>query len=116
MQQVLPRLPFFNRIFNPKKLQFLAFDSIWYKYDRSEFITEIMEHACSCFEVNMGMIWGDEESKVITKLQASKKLGFLHRVNGAVKAKLMVRTINMGNEEEKELTNNPVFVSAVDMT
>jgi hypothetical protein len=116
MQQVLPKIPYFNRIFDPERLRFIAFDSIWYKDGFSGSITEMMEHACSELDINMGMIWLDKRSNITQQLLDSGKLGLLHRVNGIVNAELMQRSINLSKEDEIDLLSKPAFVSAVDMT
>lgn len=114
MQKILPKIPFFNRIFNPDKLEFLAFDSLWYKDNHHEYIEKVMEHACAKYGINMGMTWGDESSKVTKRLLKTNKLGFLHKINGKVKAMLMIRPVNM--DKGAIPSNNPAYVSAVDMT
>lgn len=116
MQNILPKIPFFNRIFNPDKLEFLAFDSLWYKEKNHDYIEKIMEHACAMYKINMGMTWGDENSKVTKKLLETNKLGFLHKINGKVRAMLMIRPVNMDKETIQKASNNPAYVSAVDMT
>ncbi|MBO6524877.1 MAG: hypothetical protein JJ971_13680 [Balneolaceae bacterium] len=113
MQKVLPYLPFTNRLFNPNNLVFLAFDYAWGK---TQAVLNLMEHCCSESEINLGMFWGDLESTLISELKKSGQLGFLYKLNGEVTAEVMQRFINMDNNEQKELLQKPVFVSALDMT
>ncbi len=113
MQKILPYLPFTNRLFNPKNLIFLAFDYAW---GDTEDILELMEHCCAESEINLGMFWGDVESTLISELKKSDQLGFLYRLNGEVTAEVMQRFINLDENEQKELLQKNVFVSALDMT
>ena len=113
MQNVLPYLPFTNRLFNPENLNFLAFDYAWGHLDH---VLELMEHCCAESKINLGMFWGDLESILITDLKKSGKLGFLYQLNGEVTAEVMQRFINMNEKEQNELLQKPVFVSALDMT
>lgn len=113
MQKVLPYLPFTNRLFNPKNLVFLAFDFPW---GETKAVLELMEHCCAESEINVGMFWGDLESTLISELKESSQLGFLYRLNGEVTAEVMQRFINLDKNEQKELLQKPVFVSALDMT
>ena len=113
MQKILPYLPLTNKLFNPKNLNFLAFDYAW---GNVELILELMEHACSDSGINLGMFWGDTESDITISLKNSGKLGFLYKVNGEVTAEVMQRFINLDDEEQKILVSKPVFVSALDMT
>ncbi|MFV1885385.1 MAG: hypothetical protein ACMZ7B_12925 [Balneola sp.] len=113
MQKVLPYLPLTNKLFNPKNLNFLAFDYAWGK---TEHILELMEHACAESQINMGMFWGDVDSKIILELKKTRKLGFLYSINGEVTAEVMQRFINLNENEKAELLSKPVFVSALDMT
>ncbi|MEP1307522.1 MAG: hypothetical protein ABJM22_16615 [Balneola sp.] len=116
IQKILPKLPVLNKIFNPEHLRFLAFDSMWEKNEFQPIINILMEHACAKTKINMGMIWGDSESKLINSLLTSGKLGFLHKINGTVGAELLVRSINMKTEDKTQLSKKPTFISAVDMT
>ncbi|GAB5408388.1 MAG: hypothetical protein BalsKO_07530 [Balneolaceae bacterium] len=116
MQNILPYLPFTRKLFNPKNLYFLAFDHIWTSETGSSNIVTLMEHACSDFGIHLGMFWEDSESKLINELKKSKSLGFLHRIKGEVAADVMLRFINMNNQDQTELLKKPVFVSALDMT
>ena len=115
MLKVLPKIPFFKRLFKPDRLKFLAFDSLWYKPGHANKTQNLMEHACSDLGYFMGMIWQDEKSSVAKSLVTKNKLGLLHNINGAVKANLMVRDIDISPEDFSDLKNKPAFVSAVDM-
>lgn len=111
MKDVLPFLPLTNRLFQPDKLKFLAFDYAWHDPDHEYLIPEMMSHCCSLFGINVGMIFGDSQSKLIKNLKSGNNLGFIHSVVGSVYADLMVRPINMDLtvpkvEEEKESDEN----------
>ncbi|OAN59616.1 hypothetical protein A8B79_11595 [Balneola sp. EhC07] len=116
MLKVLPKIPFFNRLFKPDKLKFLAFDSLWFQEKHSDKAQKLMEHACSELGFYMGMVWQDEGSITTKSLLTKNNLGLLHKINGTVKADLMVRYINMNPEDLSTIKNKPAFVSAVDMT
>lgn len=116
MQKVLPKLPYFKSLFNPDKLSFLAFDHIWAAPNKSEIISKLMEHSCSLLQVNMGMVWVDNACPLANYLNKKARLGFLHFIKGSVGADLMIRHINMEKNEQDTLMNNPIFISAVDMT
>lgn len=115
MLKVLPKIPYFNRIFNPDKLKFLAFDSLWYHEGHSDKPQKLMEHACSELGFYMGMIWEDQESITSKAFLTKNKMGLLHKINGIVSADLMIRDINMSQENYSALKNKPAFVSAIDM-
>lgn len=116
MQRVLPYLPLTNKLFNPKNLNFLAFDYAWCLQDDEELILTLMNHACSVNGIHLGMFWGDTESTLVDDLKKSNRLGFLYKLNGEVNAEVMLRFINLNEAEQSELLKKPVFVSALDMT
>lgn len=110
MQDILPYLPFTNRLFQPGSFKFLAFDYAWHAPNLEHIIPELMAHCCSLFGINMGMIWGDTNSELIKNLKSSNELGFVHSVSGSVYADLMIRPINFikmdgGFENFEENTN-----------
>ncbi len=100
MQDVLPHLPFTNRLFQPDILKFIAFDYAWHLPDREHVIPQLMSHCCSLFGINLGMIWGDMKSGLIKNLKSGNDLGFVHSIIGSVKADLMVRPINFTKDGE----------------
>lgn len=116
MLNMLPKIPFLNRLFQPDKLKFLAFDSLWFQEKHSVKVQKLMEHACAELGFYMGMIWLDANSSTTKSLLTKNKLGLLHKINGSVKADLMARYINMRPKDFSSIKNKPAFVSAVDMT
>lgn len=113
MQKVLPKIPVFNRIFSREYFQFLVFDHVWHSNGNQDSVQKLMEHACADFSINVGLCWQDDKSSLSHYLSKRAKLGFLNTVNEVVEADLMVRWIN---DENKEVLEYPIFISAVDMT
>lgn len=116
MQKVLPYLPLTRRLFNPEDMHFMAFDMAWYKKGCEYCLPQMMEHVFAEHQIHMGMISGDAESRLIQDLESTGKPGLLHRIKGTVRSDVMLRPINMSEEELDHLISKPVFVSAVDMT
>lgn len=116
MLKVLPKIPFLKRLFQPDKLKFLAFDSLWFQEKHSDKVQKLMEHACSELGFYLGMIWIDAKSATTNSMLTKNNLGLLHKINGSVKADLMARYINMRPKDFSSIKNKPAFVSAVDMT
>ncbi len=116
MTNILPQLPFFKRLFNSDTFEFLAFDHIWFKPNQIETVQKLMEAACSEHNIHIGMSWQDSESKLAKYFRNQCKLGLLHKINGEVKADLMIRKINISELELEKVLGNPIFISAIDMT
>lgn len=116
MQKVLPYLPYTNRLFNPKNMNFLAFDSVWHKDGYEHAIPSMMEHLCAIYKINMGMFWGDQESYLVKSLANSGKMGLLYTLNKNITADIIIRPINMDEASLEELVKKPIFVSAEDIT
>ncbi len=103
MRDILPYLPLTNRLFQPDKLTFLAFDYAWHEPNHEHVIPELMSHCCSLFGIHLGMIWGDMHSDLIKNLKSGNQLGFIHSVVGSVYADLMIRPINFYPKVEDEV-------------
>jgi hypothetical protein len=116
MQKVLPHLPLTSRIFEPENLRFLTFDYFWSEPGYETTLPILMEHAQADFGIHTGMFWCDNGSDSYRFFTKSGKLGFLHKVNGPVQAKVMMRFINMNENSRRQLLSKPVFVSAMDMS
>lgn len=116
MQNVLPYLPFTNRLFDPKELKFLAFDYALYSENNESLVLDLMGHCSSIYGIHIGMYWGDIENNLVSWLKSSQKLGFLHNLKGDVTAEVMYRFVNFTEHQRSELLARPVFVSALDMT
>ena len=116
MQKVLPYLPLTRRLFNPKNMNFIAFDYLWHAPGKEDHIPKLLEHACTESGIYMGMFWGDVEDKLTRFLAGLGELGLLHKIQGEVHAEVMMRFINFSEADEEKLKNTPVYISSMDMT
>jgi hypothetical protein len=116
MKNILPFIPYTNRLFQSNEFKFLSVDYIWTVPGFESSLLDLMEHACSLFGIHVGLIWGDSKSEFLMHLKHSNKLGFMHSINGTVKADLMVRNIPADGINKAQINTKPVFVSALDMT
>jgi len=116
MTRLLPHLPFFKRLFSSDTFEFIAFDHIWFRQGRKDLVEKMMESVCAETGIHIGMSWQDSESEISTYFRNHCKLGLLDKINGEVKADLMIRKINMNDDYSDELLKKPIFISGIDMT
>lgn len=114
IMKVLPKLPLINRIFNPERFEFLAFDSIFLKAGHEKELSQLFEHILATEKLNSSLMWLGSTSPLIADIQANMKLGILHKFVSSSSVSCMVRTENFSEKEIQKLKNAPVFAPAFD--
>ncbi|MCB9014027.1 MAG: hypothetical protein H6539_08315 [Bacteroidales bacterium] len=112
----LPFIPLFNRIFNARKLKFIAADYIFWEEGYEHILNDLLEGACKMNKTHLLITWSDTGSKVLKTLDSAVDAGMIGRGIKRVEVDVKVK-FNGWEQEEKELFyKNPTFISAFDAT
>lgn len=112
--KVLPRLPFINRIFNPSKFEFIAFDSVYLKQGHEKELGRLFEHILRVENLHSGMLWLGSTSLLKKAIQQNMNLGILQYFVADSSVACMVRTENLTTNEKLKLSSAPVYAQALD--
>jgi len=112
--KILPWTPFLNKVFNPKKFEFLGFDGVFYREDREDALLRVFSHLLKKHGLNSGMFWADQKSPLYRELTATKSLGLLNMFTDEGDSYMMVKAINIPENEYEKLKAAPTYHSAFD--
>ncbi len=116
MMEVLPKMPYFRRLFRPGEFRYLVFDSIYHKPGREELLAPLFESACSQEGFHTGLTWLDDRSDMYDKIRTSVKMGAINRMLNAKPGLVYTRFINMTDEEKEIFYDSPAYISGFDFS
>lgn len=116
IMNVLPKMPYFRRLFSPDEFRYLVFDSIWCKPGREKLLGNLFETACAMEGFNTGITWLDDRSELYDRLRTEVKMGALNRMLNAKPGLVYARFINLNELEKEPFYNAPAYVSGFDFS
>jgi len=116
MMKVLPKTPYFRRLFRPGEFRYLVLDSIYCKDGKEELLAKLFESACASEGFNTGLIWLDDRSQLFDKIRTRVKMGPLNRMLNAKPGLVYTKFINLTEEEKEYFYDSPAYVSGFDFS
>ncbi|HWR34010.1 MAG TPA: hypothetical protein VN451_10800, partial [Chitinophagaceae bacterium] len=112
--KVVPRVPLLNKLFNPKKFEFLAFEGIYFKPGKEKLLYKLFEGLLAKEKLKSSLFWMGEKCPWY---KALIKYGHLGLINNFVKDSdvyILASYKNMTPEEIHATENSPLFASGFD--
>ena len=75
---VVPMIPLLNRLFNPKKFEFLIFEGLFFKSGKEHRLHELFESLLVTEKLYSALFWMDKKCPVYNSLNKYGKLGLAH--------------------------------------
>jgi hypothetical protein len=116
MMRVLPKAPYFRRLFRPGEFRYLVFDAIYCKQGREELLATLFESACAVEGFNTGLTWLDDRNQLYDKIRTGVKMGALNRMLNAKPGLVYARFINMTEKEKDYFYEAPAYISGFDFS
>jgi hypothetical protein len=116
IMKVLPKIPYFRRLFRPGEFRYLVFDAIYCKKGREKLLGKLFESACAAEGFNTGLTWLDDHSLLYDQLRTIVKMGALNRMLNAKPGLVYSRFINLSEEEREKFYNAPAYISGFDFS
>jgi hypothetical protein len=116
MMKVLPKTPFFRRLFRPGEFRYLVFDAIYCKKGREELLAPLFESACAEEGFNTGLTWLDDRSTLYDKVRTCVKMGALNRMLNAKPGLVYTKFISMTEKEQECFYDAPAYISGFDFS
>jgi hypothetical protein len=116
MMDILPKLPYFRRLFHPGEFRYLVFDSIYCKPGREDLLANLFESACAAEGYHTGLTWLDDRSELYDKIRTDVKMGVLNRMLNAKPGLVYARFINFSELDKEAFYNAPAYVSGFDFS
>lgn len=116
MMKVLPRTPYFRRLFRPGEFRYLVFDAIYCKNGSEKLLATLFESACASEGFNTGLIWLDDRSQLFNNIRTRVRMGPLNRMLNAKPGLVYTKFINMTEDEKEYFYDSPAYISGFDFS
>ncbi len=116
MMKVLPKTPYFRRLFRPGEFRYLVFDAIYCKKGREDLLAVLFESACAAEGFHTGLTWLDDHSQLYDTMRTGVKMGALNRMLNAKPGLVYSRFINLSENEKEYFYNAPAYISGFDFS
>ena len=111
---LVPHIPIINKLFNPKKFEFLAFEGIYCKKGYEDTLHELFNGLLAKNGLKSALMWFGDNSDMYEQLNSYGKLGFLNKFTGNAEVYILASSKDMGDAEEKSLKEFPIYASVFD--
>jgi hypothetical protein len=114
--KVLPRAPYFKRLFHPDEFRHLVFDAIYCRKGKEDLLAALFESVCALEGYFTGLTWLDDRSELYDKLRSGVKMGALNRMLNAKPGLVYARFLNLTEKEREYFYDAPAYISGFDFS
>jgi hypothetical protein len=114
--KVLPRAPYFKRLFLPEEFRHLVFDAIYCRKGKEDLLASLFESVCAVEGYYTGLTWLDDRSDLFDKLRSGVKMGALNRMLNAKPGLVYTRFLNFTEKEKEYFYDAPAYISGFDFS
>jgi hypothetical protein len=116
MMKVLPKTPYFRRLFRPGEFRYLVFDAIYCKKGEENKLGKLFESVCTAEGFHTGLTWLDDHSQLYDKMRTVVRMGALNRMLNAKPGLVYSKFINLSEKEKEYFYNAPAYISGFDFS
>lgn len=116
MMRVLPKAPYFRRLFRPGEFRYIVFDAIYCKQGRERLLANLFESVCAAEGFHTGLTWLDDRSQLYDKIRTGVKMGALNRMLNAKPGLVYTRFINLTEKEKECFYDAPAYILGFDFS
>jgi hypothetical protein len=114
--KVLPRAPYFKRLFHPEEFRHLVFDAIYCRKGKEDKLASLFESVCATEGYYTGLTWLDDRSDLFDKLRSGVRMGALNRMLNAKPGLVYTRFLNFTEKEKEYFYDAPAYISGFDFS
>ncbi|MCK5440431.1 MAG: GNAT family N-acetyltransferase [Maribacter sp.] len=114
IMNIIPIIPVINKLFNPKRFKFLAFEGIYFKPGYEHQLYALFEGLLAQEKLKSSMFWMGDTCPFRKKILKNGKLGMIHSFIKDSDVEIMASFKNMNETEIANLKSRPIFASAFD--
>jgi hypothetical protein len=116
MMKVLPKTPYFRRLFRPGEFRYLVLDAVYCKRGNEKLLAPLFESACASEHFNTGLIWLDDRSQLFNNIRTMVRMGALNRMLNAKPGLVYTKFINLTEDEKEYFYDSPAYISGFDFS
>ncbi len=114
IMNVVPLVPLLNKLFNPKRFEFLAFEGVYVKLGYEAQLVELFEGLLAKEKLKSAMYWMAENCPVRKRINENVKPGLLHSFIKNSDVYILASFHALSETEIADLKSRPLFASAFD--
>lgn len=114
IMNVAPLVPLLNKLFNPKRFEFLAFEGIYCKPGFEHQLMELFEGLLAKEKLNSAMYWMGESCPLRKRILEKGKTGLLHSFIKESDVFILASFHDLTKTEIEDIKARPLFASAFD--
>ena len=112
--KLLPKIPLLNKIFNPNKFEFLAFEAIYFQSGKEQLLQQLFESILHEEKLNAAMFWLDEKDPMVEIIGRKFSLGLIHSFLKRNDVCMMQDYHGLSDQEIQEFIARSFYASAFD--
>ena len=116
IMKVLPKVPYYRRLFSPGEFRYLVFDAIYCKEGHEKILGTLFESVCAAEGYYTGLTWLDDRSHLYDKIRTGVNMGALNRMLNAKPGLVYIRFINFDEKEKEAFYESPAYISGFDFS
>jgi hypothetical protein len=116
IMKVLPRIPYYKRLFHPEEFKYLVFDAIYCREGYEKHLATLFESVCAAEGYYTGLTWLDDRSRLYDELRTGVNMGALNRMLNAKPGLIYVQFINFDEKEKELFYEAPAYISGFDFS
>jgi hypothetical protein len=116
IMKILPKVPFYRRLFYPGEFRYLVFDAIFCKKGHERKLGTLFESVCAAEGYYTGLTWLDDRSILYDKIRTGVNMGALNRMLNAKPGLVYIRFINFAENEKEIFYEAPAYISGFDFS
>jgi hypothetical protein len=116
MMKVLPKTPYFRRLFRPGEFRYLVMDAIFCREGKEELLAPLFESACAYEGFHTGLMWLDDRSQLFDKIRTKVRMGALNRMLNAKPGLVYTKFISLTEQEKEYFYDSPAYISGFDFS
>jgi hypothetical protein len=116
IMNILPKVPYYRRLFSPGEFRYLVFDAIYCKEGREKILGTLFESVCAAEGYYTGLTWLDDRSRLYDKVRTEVNMGALNRMLNAKPGLVYIRFLNFEEPEKESFFEAPAYISGFDFS
>lgn len=114
IMSLVPNIPILNKLFNPKRFEFLAFEGIYFKPGYEQDLYTLFEGLLAKEKLKSAMFWLGKTCPIRKKIVTKGNLGLIHTFLKDSDVEILASFKNIKEPEITSLKSKPLFASAFD--
>jgi hypothetical protein len=116
MMKLLPKIPYYRRLFRPGEFRYIVFDAIYCKKGYEKKLATLFESVCAAEGYYTGLAWLDDRSRLYDELRTGGRMGALNRMLNAKPGLVFIRFVNFDDKEKELFFEAPAYISGFDFS